>query len=75
MVDFNDPAVLHDIFTYHAPEPDQIAKYQKLRDGAEAFAKIIVENTPKCADQSHAIRLVRDSVMFSNAAVALKGIV
>lgn len=75
MVDLSDPAVIEDIFTYHRPEGDQPAKYEAIREGAKAFAKILVANTPKCADQSAAIRLLRESVMTANAAVALKGLV
>jgi hypothetical protein len=39
------------------------------------YAGVLVANTPKCADQSAAIRLVREAVMTANAAIALKGIV
>lgn len=75
MADLTDPAVLRDIFTYHAPEPDQIPKYNAIRDAAYEFAKVIVANTPKCADQSVAIRHIREASMVANAAIALKGLV
>ncbi len=64
---------LDDVFTYHAPEPDQIPKYEALRSAAKQFAEVIVANTPACADQSAALRLVREAVMTANASVALKG--
>lgn len=64
---------LDDIFTYHAPEPDMPAKYEAIRTAGKALAQAIVENTPPSADQSDAIRKVREAVMVANAAVALKG--
>ena len=66
---------LPDIFTYHAPTGDQPAKYQAIRDEALKMAKVIVENTPPSADQTAAIRLLREAVMTANAAVALNGLV
>lgn len=66
-------AMLDDVFQYHAPTADQIPKYEKLRAGAKAFARVILVNTPKCADQSAAIRKVREAVMTANASVALQG--
>lgn len=64
---------LDHIFMYHAPGNDDVPRYQKLREAAKAFAQVIVDETPEGADQSAAIRLVREAVMTSNAAVALKG--
>jgi hypothetical protein len=66
---------INDIFTYHAPNPNQQIKYQNIRESAKQFAKVIYENTPACADQSAAIRLVREAVMTANASIALKGLV
>lgn len=73
MPDLSDPAVIEDIFTYHKPEGDQPAKYEAIRNAAKDFAKVLVANTPKCADQSAAVRLLREAVMTANAAIALKG--
>ena len=65
---------LNHIFSYHAPTgPEQLAKYQMLRDAAKAFAQAIVDNTPACADQTAAIRHVREAVMTANASLALDG--
>jgi hypothetical protein len=65
--------VLEDIFTYHAPRPDQIPKYNNIREAAKVFANIIVENTPSSADQSAAIRMLRELVMTCNQSIALDG--
>ena len=64
---------LKDIFTYHAPTPDQQVVYEKLRNAAYDFSVALVELTPTSADQSAAIRLLRECVMTANAAIALKG--
>jgi hypothetical protein len=64
---------LDHIFKYHAPKEGQTDKYVELRDAAKAFAEVIVKNTPECADQSAAIRHVREAVMTANAAIALEG--
>lgn len=57
-------------FTYHAPTHEQQLKYAAIRGGARALAKIIVDNTPASADQTTAIRKVREAVMTANAAIA-----
>jgi hypothetical protein len=66
-------ADLEEIFKYHAPEGDQVEKYTELRAAALEFAKTIRKCTPTCADQSAAIRHLREAVMTANAAIALKG--
>jgi hypothetical protein len=58
-------------FVYHAPTPDQIPKYNELREAAKTFAETIMRLTPNCADQSAAIRYVRNAVMTANAAIAM----
>lgn len=57
-------------FTYHSPQADQPKRYQEIRDAAKGLAKIIVANTPSSADQSAAIRHLRECVMTANAAIA-----
>jgi len=64
---------LADVFSYHAPGGDDLQHYQALRDGARAFAEVILLNCPPCADQQAALRKVREAAMTANAAVALKG--
>ena len=64
---------LDHIFKYHAPDEVQLADYAMIRGGAKAFAEIILRCTPQCADQTAAIRKLRECVMTANAAIALKG--
>lgn len=57
-------------FSYHAPNAEQVEQYKTLRDAAKEFAKLIVSITPPSADQTAAIRLLRECVMTANAAIA-----
>jgi len=60
-------------FTHHPPAPDQIPQYERIRAAAKVFAMVIVDNTPASADQTAAIRKVREAVMTANAAIACGG--
>jgi hypothetical protein len=42
-----------------------------LRSQAKSFAQAILDSSPSCADQSHAIRLVRDSLHSAAQAIVL----
>lgn len=65
---------LDDIFSYHPPySDDQKAAYTAIRDAGKVFAQTIIAFTPSCADQTAAIRKVREAVFTSNAAIALRG--
>lgn len=64
---------LRNIFTYHPPTPDDQIAYEKVRNAAYEFAVALVECTPPSADQTTAIRKLRECVMTANAAIALKG--
>jgi hypothetical protein len=60
-------------FTYHSPSPDQQLKYQLIREAARNLAMVIVAHTPSSADQTAAIRLIREGVMTANASIACEG--
>lgn len=64
---------IEDMFTYHAPTSDQIPKYEAIREAARLFGAVILENTPPSADQTAAIRLLRQAVMTANQGVATGG--
>lgn len=68
-----DDAALDVMFTYHSPTAEQLPKYAAINAAAKAFAKAVIDNTPASADQSAAIRKIRDARMTANAAVALDG--
>jgi len=40
---------------------------------AKELGQVIVDNTPTSADQTAAIRLLREAVMTANASIALDG--
>ncbi len=64
---------LKNIFSYHPPQEGDAERYNRIREGALAFAGIIAENTPASADQTASIRKLRECVMTANASIALKG--
>lgn len=73
-------ATLREWFRYHAPSehPDGLAvvqgRYERLRAAGLVFAEAIVAETPACADQTAAVRKVREAVMTANAAIACNGV-
>lgn len=66
------PQEIDNIFTYHTPKGDQPERYTAIREAAKAFALVAVTNTKPSADQSAAIRLLRECVMTLNASIALE---
>jgi hypothetical protein len=64
-------AELDNLFTYHKPIGDQPARYEAIRAKAKELATVILLSTPKSADQSAAIRKLRECVMTANAAIAI----
>ena len=65
--------VLENLFTYHAPTPEQVELYARLRNGALEFARNIHDACPEGPDRSAAIRLLREAVMTANAGIATGG--
>lgn len=63
-------ADLDNWFSYHAPKPGQPEKYEAIRSAGYYLAQVILNNAPAGADQSAAIRQVREAVMTANAAIA-----
>lgn len=61
------------VFKYHAPTPEQVVQYGAIREAAKHLAATILANSPPSADQSAALRHLREAVMTANAAIALGG--
>ena len=57
-------------FTYHSPTAEQGRRYVVIRDTAKVFAYCLLENCPQGADRTAAIRLLRQTVMTANQAIA-----
>lgn len=66
-------ADLDNWFTYHAPTGDQPERYVKVRNAAKAFAEVVVANTQPSADQTVAVRKIREAVMVANQSIACEG--
>lgn len=64
---------LDHIFACHAPTEAQRAQYEAIRSAAKTFAAVLLANSPAGADQSAAIRHLRECVMTANASIALEG--
>lgn len=60
-------------FSYHAPSDDQIPKFQEIRSAGLQLARAIVSSTPQSADQTAALRKVREAVATANMAIACGG--
>lgn len=65
------PLDLANLFTYHPPSgPEQIATFQKVREGGLALARLIDECAPDGPEKTLAIRKVQEAVMWGNAGIA-----
>jgi hypothetical protein len=64
-------AELDNLFVYHRPFGDQPQRYEKLRAKGKELAEVILQLTPRSADQSAALRKVREAVFTANAAIAV----
>ena len=60
-------------FTHHPPTGGQVEAHQAIRAAGLAFAKVIRDSTPSSADQTAAIRKVREAVATANMAIACGG--
>ena len=60
-------------FTYHAPQIGQAELYERIRAAGRAMAAVILATTPPLADQTAAIRLIREAVFTANAAITCDG--
>ena len=58
------------VFTYHPPKPDQVPRYNLIRDHARTFAFRIVENCPPSRERSLALTALEECVMWGNASIA-----
>jgi len=65
---------LNNLFSYHPPQTeDDVKRYERIRAAGKEFAKVILDATPGCAEQTIAIRRAHEAVMLANAAVACHG--
>lgn len=57
-------------FTYHAPRPDQIPRYEALRDKAKELAYVIAELCPDSRNKSLARTHLELAILLANKAIA-----
>lgn len=63
-------AEIENWFSYHKPEGSQQERYVAIRDKAKELAEIFVESSQSCADQTAAMRKLRETVMAMNQTIA-----
>ena len=61
---------LAELFTYHAPTPDQVEAYRQIREAGMALARCIDAVCPGGPDRTAAVRKIREAVMTANASIA-----
>ena len=57
-------------FTYHAPKPDQVPRYNGIREAGKGLALLIVGACPNSPEKSTALAKLSETVMCANAAIA-----
>ena len=60
-------------YTYHPPNDDQKAKYEKIRETALELAYVIAELCPTSSDSMAANERLRECVMWANSSIANYG--
>jgi hypothetical protein len=66
----DEQAELDNWFTYHPATPETLAHYKHVRESSKELAKYILENLPRSADRTAALRSLRRTVMDINLAIA-----
>jgi hypothetical protein len=57
-------------FTYHPPQPDQVERYNRIRDHARGMAHMLVDTCPPSRELSIALTDLESCVFNANAAIA-----
>lgn len=57
-------------FTYHSPKGDQPGRYELVRAGILAAARIGVECSPCSSEQTRALNALDEAMFLFNAAIA-----
>lgn len=65
-----DARKLANNFTYHAPKPDQLPRYENIRERAKALAEFLCRNCPPSRELSLALTSIEEAVMWANASIA-----
>ena len=65
-----DEARLERDFVYHAPKPDQIPRYQQIRDAGKDFARLLLTLCPPSRERSVALTHLETACFAANASIA-----
>lgn len=68
-----DETEIADIFTYHAPTPEQRETYEQINAAFVECAKKVASLMPDGPGRTVAIRALSDARMKCNASIALEG--
>ena len=68
-----DQAKLDIWFQYHRVKAEQRASFQEIRNAAKHFAQVVLEQTPQCADQSDAVRKIREAMLIAHSSISCSG--
>lgn len=60
-------------FTYHSPKPEDVPKFEQLRNAAREFAILITSLVPDSLERTEALNHLDEVVMFSNAGISRHG--
>lgn len=66
----DDKARLERDFTYHAPKPDQIPRYETIRNAGKEFAQLLLTNCPPSRERSVALTHIESACFAANASIA-----
>jgi hypothetical protein len=61
---------VEDLFKYHEPSKYQASRMGAVGDKAKKLCHLILDKVPDSADRTHAIRLLKDCVMWCNGAIS-----
>lgn len=65
-----DETRIENNFVYHAPKPDQIPRYELIRNEAKKLAYLFMGNCPPSRELSLALTHLEECVMQANASIA-----
>lgn len=66
----DEQAEIDNWFKYHPANDEKLAHYNFIREHSKALAKYALENIPRSADRTAALRSLRRTVMDLNLAIA-----
>jgi hypothetical protein len=68
-----EPGSIRSVFSYRAPRPDQLQRFNSIREGFILLAEIIANNCPPCQDKKVALASLHQVMMIANKSIALDG--